>query len=244
MERAVIGAPAILLLSSGHLLLQRWVRTRARQGGFPRPEGVLLVSALKGQGVQELLIRLHREVGPAGDVWVVRGRCHLSHHGPQHLSIASWLHAPMDMRLVTLPCPFCTLPVIEAYAAAAAGGPHPKANNRHGCPHRRAEPWHAAAGGRAERGQELAHQRHAPRGRPREAHERADHGRAAGHHARCACAAHASLSAVCIIMHTCIQDCWRPGRDSVRMTAPALWPRCARRRAEGAGPDAGALQHV
>lgn len=54
------------------MLGQRWVRTRARQGGFPRPDGVQLVSALKGQGVQELLIRLHAEVGAAGDVWVVR----------------------------------------------------------------------------------------------------------------------------------------------------------------------------
>ncbi len=56
----------------GCFIPQKWVRMRARQGGFPRPQAVLLVSALKGAGVQELLIRLHREVGPAGDVWVVR----------------------------------------------------------------------------------------------------------------------------------------------------------------------------
>jgi hypothetical protein len=44
---------------------------RARQGGIPKPAAVLLVSALKGWGVEELLIRLHREVGVIGDVWVV-----------------------------------------------------------------------------------------------------------------------------------------------------------------------------
>ena len=37
-----------------------------------RPEAVKLVSALKGTGVEELLIQLHREVGTNGDVWVVR----------------------------------------------------------------------------------------------------------------------------------------------------------------------------
>ena len=44
---------------------------RARQGGIPRPVSVELVSALKGWGVEELLVRLHREVGSTGDVWVV-----------------------------------------------------------------------------------------------------------------------------------------------------------------------------
>ena len=53
---------------------QAWIRRRAKQGGMPRPEAVRLVSALRGTGVDELLIQLHREVGTNGDVWVVR--CH------------------------------------------------------------------------------------------------------------------------------------------------------------------------
>ena len=47
---------------------------------MPRPEAVRLVSALRGTGVDELLIQLHREVGTNGDVWVVRG------HAPDVLS--------------------------------------------------------------------------------------------------------------------------------------------------------------
>ena len=39
---------------------------------MPRPAAVMLVSALKGSGIDQLLIRLHREVGANGDVWVVR----------------------------------------------------------------------------------------------------------------------------------------------------------------------------
>lgn len=31
-----------------------------------------MVSALKGRGIEELLVGLHKEVGPSGDVWVVR----------------------------------------------------------------------------------------------------------------------------------------------------------------------------
>lgn len=54
------------------LWCQKWIRMRARQGGIPRPVSVELVSALKGWGVEELLVRLHREVGSTGDVWVVR----------------------------------------------------------------------------------------------------------------------------------------------------------------------------
>ena len=45
---------------------------------MPRPEAVRLVSALRGTGVDELLIQLHREVGTNGDVWVVR--CHVLRH--------------------------------------------------------------------------------------------------------------------------------------------------------------------
>lgn len=52
-------------------MYQKWIRMRARQGGIPKPAAVLLVSALKGWGMEELLIRLHREVGVTGDVWVV-----------------------------------------------------------------------------------------------------------------------------------------------------------------------------
>ncbi len=44
---------------------------RAKQGGMPKPASVELVSALKGWGVEQLLVRLHREVGTTGDVWVV-----------------------------------------------------------------------------------------------------------------------------------------------------------------------------
>ncbi|CAL8464068.1 g3603 [Coccomyxa elongata] len=51
--------------------LEKWIRARARQGGIPRPVSVELVSALKGWGVEELLVHLHREVGATGDVWVV-----------------------------------------------------------------------------------------------------------------------------------------------------------------------------
>jgi len=39
---------------------------------MPQPASVMLVSALKGTGVDDLLIQLHREVGTNGDVWVVR----------------------------------------------------------------------------------------------------------------------------------------------------------------------------
>ncbi len=52
--------------------MQGWIRRRARQGGMPRPAAVMLVSALKGSGVDQLLIRLHRELGANGDIWVVR----------------------------------------------------------------------------------------------------------------------------------------------------------------------------
>ena len=41
---------------------------------MPQPASVALVSALKGTGVDDLLIQLHREVGTNGDVWVVRTR--------------------------------------------------------------------------------------------------------------------------------------------------------------------------
>lgn len=64
------GLPHICLL----LYYQKWIRTRARQGGIPRPVSVELVSALKGWGVEELLVRLHREVGSTGDVWVVSAK--------------------------------------------------------------------------------------------------------------------------------------------------------------------------
>ena len=57
--------------------VQAWIRRRAKQGGMPRPEAVALVSALKGTGVDDLLIRLHKEVGTNGDVWVVRPVCFL-----------------------------------------------------------------------------------------------------------------------------------------------------------------------
>jgi hypothetical protein len=53
------------------VVVQKWIRTRARQGGMPRPTAVQLVSATKGWGIEQLLVQLHREVGPAGDVWVV-----------------------------------------------------------------------------------------------------------------------------------------------------------------------------
>ena len=39
---------------------------------MPQPAAVMLVSAVKGTGVDQLLIQLHREVGASGDVWVVR----------------------------------------------------------------------------------------------------------------------------------------------------------------------------
>ena len=39
---------------------------------MPQPAAVMLVSAVKGTGVDQLLIQLHREVGNSGDVWVVR----------------------------------------------------------------------------------------------------------------------------------------------------------------------------
>ena len=39
---------------------------------MPQPAAVMLVSAVKGTGVDQLLIQLHREVGSSGDVWVVR----------------------------------------------------------------------------------------------------------------------------------------------------------------------------
>ncbi|EIE24775.1 hypothetical protein COCSUDRAFT_10321, partial [Coccomyxa subellipsoidea C-169] len=51
--------------------LEKWIRMRAKQGGMPKPTSVELVSALKGWGVEQLLVRLHREVGTTGDVWVV-----------------------------------------------------------------------------------------------------------------------------------------------------------------------------
>jgi hypothetical protein len=63
--------------------LQKWIRTRARQGGMPKPAAVQLVSALKGTGIDELLVRLHREVGPSGDVWVVRNAPAPCHHPEQ-----------------------------------------------------------------------------------------------------------------------------------------------------------------
>ena len=76
---------------------QAWIRRRAKQGGMPRPEAVRLVSALRGTGVDELLIQLHREVGTNGDVWVVRchapGRAELFVHMPALAPdiIVAWL---------------------------------------------------------------------------------------------------------------------------------------------------------
>lgn len=48
---------------------------------MPKPVSVELVSALKGWGMEQLLVRLHREVGTTGDVWVVRAlsRTHTPH---------------------------------------------------------------------------------------------------------------------------------------------------------------------
>ena len=39
---------------------------------MPQPAAVMLVSAVTGTGVDQLLIQMHREVGANGDVWVVR----------------------------------------------------------------------------------------------------------------------------------------------------------------------------
>ena len=58
--------------------MQAWVRRRARQGGMPQPSAVMLVSAVKGTGVDQLLIQLHLEVGASGDVWVVSVLSHIS----------------------------------------------------------------------------------------------------------------------------------------------------------------------
>ena len=102
------------VLKRAPAVLQRWVRTRARQGGFPQPQGVLLVSALKGQGVQELLIRLHQEVGPAGDVWVVR----LAALSPVVPCTVFW-----DFPGCLQHC-LCSLPLHQSFSrTACAGGP-------------------------------------------------------------------------------------------------------------------------
>ncbi len=53
------------------LLAQQWVRTRAKQGGFPRLSGVHLVSSVRGTGVADLLNDLKGAAGSLGDVWVV-----------------------------------------------------------------------------------------------------------------------------------------------------------------------------
>lgn len=50
---------------------QQWVRTRAKQGGFPRLSAVHLVSSIKGTGVSALLQTLRAAAGAKGDVWVV-----------------------------------------------------------------------------------------------------------------------------------------------------------------------------
>ena len=83
---------------------QAWIRRRAKQGGMPRPEAVRLVSALRGTGVDELLIQLHREVGTNGDVWVVRCHAPLDMLSPLRASLLwhlTWFwhgcHAPLDM---------------------------------------------------------------------------------------------------------------------------------------------------
>ena len=67
---------------------QAWIRRRAWQGGMPRAEAVKLVSALKGTGVDDLLIQLHREVGTNGDVWVVR--CHVPGHAVLSRTCLLW----------------------------------------------------------------------------------------------------------------------------------------------------------
>ena len=64
-------------------VVQKWIRMRAKQGGMPKPAAVELVSALKGWGMEQLLVRLHREVGTSGDVWVVR-------HPPGHTRTAKF----------------------------------------------------------------------------------------------------------------------------------------------------------
>lgn len=51
--------------------LEQWVRTRAKQGGFPRLSAVHLVSSVKGTGVSALLQTLRAAAGAKGDVWVV-----------------------------------------------------------------------------------------------------------------------------------------------------------------------------
>lgn len=51
--------------------LDRWVRTRARVGGAPKPNGVFLVSAHKDLGVRNLIARIKELAGPRGNVWVI-----------------------------------------------------------------------------------------------------------------------------------------------------------------------------
>lgn len=58
---------------------QQWVRKRCRQGGLPRLSAVHLVSSVRGTGVPELLVDLHKIAGQRGDVWVVGAQ--VSHSG-------------------------------------------------------------------------------------------------------------------------------------------------------------------
>mmetsp|Transcript_1792 Transcript_1792/g.5215 ORF Transcript_1792/g.5215 Transcript_1792/m.5215 type:complete len:701 (+) Transcript_1792:224-2326(+) len=51
--------------------IEQWVRKRCRQGGLPRLSAVHLVSSVRGTGVPELLVDLHKIAGQRGDVWVV-----------------------------------------------------------------------------------------------------------------------------------------------------------------------------
>lgn len=53
------------------MFAQQWVRTRAKQGGFPRLSGLHLVSSVRGTGVADLLNDLKGAAGSLGDVWVV-----------------------------------------------------------------------------------------------------------------------------------------------------------------------------
>ncbi|CAL5226853.1 g9719 [Coccomyxa viridis] len=92
--------------------LEAWVRRRARQGGMPQPAAVMLVSAVKGTGVDQLLIQLHREVGSSGDVWVV---------GAQNAGKSSLInamrravgHRKPQEELTTAPLPGTTLGMLK-----------------------------------------------------------------------------------------------------------------------------------
>jgi len=90
--------------------LEQWIRRRARQGGLPRPDAVVLTSALSGFGIARAKEEIEALAGERGQVFVV---------GAQNAGKSSVLNAVSQaggagtLKLTTAALPGTTLGVVE-----------------------------------------------------------------------------------------------------------------------------------